>query len=208
MKLFNTMTRRKEEFVPVEPGKAKIYACGPTVYNFFHIGNARPFIIFDTLRRYFEYIGYDVTFVQNFTDVDDKMIARAAEEKTTLKELGERFIKAYFEDAQGLGIRPTVHPKATEQHWRYHQTCQPADRKGHAYEWTATCTSTCPASRATASSPASRRKNECRARASTLPTKSVTPRISRCGRLPSPARTAGILHGARAGPAGISSAAR
>lgn len=115
MKLFNTMTRRKEEFVPVEPGKAKIYACGPTVYNYFHIGNARPFIIFDTLRRYLEYSGLDVTFVQNFTDVDDKMIARANEEHVTLKALGERFIAEYFKDAQGLGIRPaTVHPKATE----------------------------------------------------------------------------------------------
>jgi cysteinyl-tRNA synthetase len=115
LKLFNTMTRRKEEFVPVEPGKAKIYACGPTVYNYFHIGNARPFIIFDTLRRYLEYSGLDVTFVQNFTDVDDKMIARANEEHVTLKALGERFIAEYFKDAQGLGIRPaTVHPKATE----------------------------------------------------------------------------------------------
>ncbi|MGI5919267.1 MAG: cysteine--tRNA ligase [Christensenellales bacterium] len=135
MKLFNTMTRRKEEFVPVEPGRVKIYACGPTVYNFFHIGNARPFIIFDTLRRYFEYIGYDVTFVQNFTDVDDKMIARAAEEKTTLKELGERFIKAYFEDAQGLGIRPaTVHPKATEHIGDIIRLVSRLIEKGHAYE--------------------------------------------------------------------------
>jgi cysteinyl-tRNA synthetase len=135
LKLFNTMTRRKEEFVPVEPGRVKIYACGPTVYNFFHIGNARPFIIFDTLRRYFEYIGYDVTFVQNFTDVDDKMIARAAEEKTTLKELGERFIKAYFEDAQGLGIRPaTVHPKATEHIGDIIRLVSRLIEKGHAYE--------------------------------------------------------------------------
>ena len=135
MKLFNTMTRRKEEFVPVEPGKAKIYACGPTVYNFFHIGNARPFIIFDTLRRYFEYTGYDVTFVQNFTDVDDKMIARAAEEQTTLRELGERFIRAYFEDAQGLGIRPaTVHPKATEHIGDIIKLVSRLIEKGHAYE--------------------------------------------------------------------------
>ena len=135
MKLFNTMTRRKEEFEPVEQGKVKIYACGPTVYNFFHIGNARPFIIFDTLRRYFEYIGYDVTFVQNFTDVDDKMIARAAEEKTTLRELGERFIRAYFEDAQGLGIRPaTVHPKATEHIGDIIKLVSRLIEKGHAYE--------------------------------------------------------------------------
>jgi cysteinyl-tRNA synthetase len=112
LKIYNTLTRRKEEFTPVHPGEVRIYACGPTVYNYFHIGNARPFIIFDTLRRYMEYRGYKVTFVQNFTDVDDKMIARAAEEKTTLKELGERFIAEYYKDAQGLGIRPAdVHPK-------------------------------------------------------------------------------------------------
>ena len=109
------MTRRKEEFVPVEQGRAKIYACGPTVYNFFHIGNARPFIIFDTLRRYLEYTGLEVTFVQNFTDVDDKMIAKANEDKVSLKALGERYISEYFKDAQGLGIRPaSFHPKATE----------------------------------------------------------------------------------------------
>ena len=85
MKLFNTLTNQKEEFIPLEPGKVKMYACGPTVYNYFHIGNARPFIVFDTLRRYFEYRGYDVTFVQNFTDVDDKMINRAHEEGITVK---------------------------------------------------------------------------------------------------------------------------
>ena len=135
MKLFNTMTRKKEEFVPVEPGKAKIYACGPTVYNFFHIGNARPFIIFDTLRRYFEYSGLDVTFVQNFTDVDDKMIARAAEEKTSLKELGERFITEYYTDAKGLGIQPaTVHPRATEHIGDIINLVKKLVESGHAYE--------------------------------------------------------------------------
>ncbi len=135
MKLFNTMTRRKEEFVPVEPGKAKIYACGPTVYNFFHIGNARPFIIFDTLRRYLEYTGLDVTFVQNFTDVDDKMIARACEEHTTLKELGERFISEYYKDANALGIRPaSVHPKATEHIDDIINLVSSLIEKGHAYE--------------------------------------------------------------------------
>lgn len=135
MKLFNTMTRKKEEFVPVEPGKAKIYACGPTVYNYFHIGNARPFIIFDTLRRYFEYSGLDVTFVQNFTDVDDKMIARAAEEKTSLKELGERFITEYYADAKGLGIQPaTVHPRATEHIGDIINLVKKLVESGHAYE--------------------------------------------------------------------------
>ncbi len=134
MKIYNTMARKKEEFVPMEPGKAKIYACGPTVYNFFHIGNARPFIIFDTLRRYLEYRGYDVTFVQNFTDVDDRLINRAAEEKTTLKEVGERFINEYFKDAQGLGIRPAdIHPKATEHIGDIIKLVKTLVDKGHAY---------------------------------------------------------------------------
>jgi cysteinyl-tRNA synthetase len=115
LKIYNTLSRKKEEFVPVSEGEAKIYACGPTVYNYFHIGNARPFVVFDTLRRYLAYRGYRVTFVQNFTDVDDKMINRAREEDTTVKELGERFITEYFKDAQGLNILPAdIHPKATE----------------------------------------------------------------------------------------------
>ncbi len=134
LKIYNTMTRKKEEFVPIEPGKAKIYACGPTVYNFFHIGNARPFIIFDTLRRYLEYRGYKVTFVQNFTDVDDKLIARAADEHTTLKEVGERYIKEYFKDAQALGIRPAdVHPKATEHIGDIIKLVKKLEEGGHAY---------------------------------------------------------------------------
>ena len=115
MQIYNTQSRRKEEFVPLEPGKVRIYACGPTVYNYFHIGNARPFIVFDTLRRYFEHKGYEVKFVQNFTDIDDKMIRRANEEGITVKELGERFIGEYYKDADALGIeRATVNPKATE----------------------------------------------------------------------------------------------
>ena len=115
MKVYNTLTNKREELVPIQDKTVSIYACGPTVYDYFHIGNARPFIIFDTLRRYLEYRGYDVRFVQNFTDIDDKMIRRANEEGITVKELGERFIGEYFIDAKGLGIRPaTVHPKATE----------------------------------------------------------------------------------------------
>ena len=115
MKIYNTMTRKKEELVPLHEGELRMYACGPTVYNYIHIGNARPLIIFDTLRRYMEYRGMKVTFVQNFTDVDDKMINRAKEENTTVKELGERFIAEYFNDAQALGVRAaTIHPKATE----------------------------------------------------------------------------------------------
>lgn len=134
MKIYNTMTRKKEEFIPGEPGTAKIYACGPTVYNYFHIGNARPFIIFDTLRRYLEYTGMNVMFVQNFTDVDDKMIARANEEEISLKALGERFIKEYYTDAKGLGIRSAdVHPKATEHIGDIIKLVKKLEEGGHAY---------------------------------------------------------------------------
>ena len=109
------MTRTKEEFVPMEEGKVKMYACGPTVYNYFHLGNARPFVTFDTLRRYLEYRGYDVTFCQNFTDIDDKMINKANEEGTTVKEIADRYIAEYYKDADALGIlRPTYQPRATE----------------------------------------------------------------------------------------------
>jgi len=106
---------KKEEFVPLEPGKVKMYACGPTVYNLFHVGNARPLIMFDVLRRYFEYRGYEVTFVQNFTDIDDKIINRAIEEGITSEEVAEKYIAEYMMDARGLGVREaTIHPKATE----------------------------------------------------------------------------------------------
>lgn len=115
MKLYNTMTRKKEEFEPMTPGEVRMYSCGPTVYNYFHIGNARPFIIFDILRRYFEYRGNKVTFVQNFTDVDDKIIKRAKDENTTEKEVSDRFIKEYFKDAGALNIRKAdYHPRVTE----------------------------------------------------------------------------------------------
>lgn len=115
MKIYNTLTRSKQEFIPINAGEVKMYACGPTVYNYIHIGNARPLIIFDTLRRYMEYRGMKVTFVQNFTDVDDKMINRANDEGITVKELGDRFIEEYFKDAQALGVHAaTIHPKATE----------------------------------------------------------------------------------------------
>ena len=104
MKIFNTLTREKEEFVPIEQGKVKMYACGPTVYNFIHIGNARPICVFDTMRRYLEFKGYDVTFVQNFTDIDDKIIKKANEEGVTAKEIAERYINEYLTDTKGLGI--------------------------------------------------------------------------------------------------------
>ncbi len=135
MKLYNTLSRTKEEFVPLCEGKVKMYSCGPTVYNFFHIGNARPFIIFDTLRRYLEYIGYDVTFVQNFTDIDDKMIKNANEQGITVKELADRFIEEYFTDAKGLGIKEaSIHPKATENIEAIIDTVKTLVDKGYAYE--------------------------------------------------------------------------
>ncbi len=135
MKIYNTLSRKKEEFVPLEEGKVKMYSCGPTVYNFFHIGNARPFIIFDTLRRYLEYIGYDVTFVQNFTDIDDKMIKNANEQGITVKDLADKFIAEYFTDAKGLGIKEaSIHPKATENIDAIIDTVKTLIEKGYAYE--------------------------------------------------------------------------
>ena len=135
MKIYNSLTRRKEEFVPLHEGEARIYSCGPTVYNYFHIGNARPFVVFDTLRRYLEYRGYTVTFVQNFTDIDDKMIKRANEENITVKELGDRFIQEYYQDAAALMIRPaTVHPRATEHIGEMIGLIKKLEKKGLAYQ--------------------------------------------------------------------------
>jgi len=115
MKIYNTMTRKKEEFIPIKAGEVSMYVCGPTVYNFFHIGNARTFLVFDAVRRYFEYRGYKVNFIQNFTDIDDKMINKANDEKITVKQLGDKFIKEYYQDADGLNIkRATINPRATE----------------------------------------------------------------------------------------------
>ena len=134
MQIYNSQTRKKETFVPLKEGKVGIYACGPTVYNFFHIGNARPFIVFDVLRRYLEHKGYEVTFVQNFTDIDDRMIQKANEEKSTVREVAERYIAAYFEDAKALGIRPaTVHPKATDHIPQIISLIQKLVDKGYAY---------------------------------------------------------------------------
>ncbi|MBO5360317.1 MAG: cysteine--tRNA ligase [Clostridia bacterium] len=115
MRIFNTLTRSKQELKTIEPGVLKVYACGPTVYNFIHIGNARPLCVFDVLRRYMEYRGYDVKFVQNFTDIDDKIIRRANEEGLTYKEVSEKYIEEFWKDAKGMNVREaTVHPKATE----------------------------------------------------------------------------------------------
>ncbi len=135
MKIFNTMTRMKEEFVPMEEGKVKLYACGPTVYNYFHLGNARPFVTFDTLRRYLEYRGYEVTFCQNFTDIDDKMINRANQEGITIKELADRYIAEYYKDADALGIkRPTYQPRATETMDEIIALISDLVEKGYAYQ--------------------------------------------------------------------------
>ena len=135
MKIFNTLTRQKEEFVPIEPGKVRMYACGPTVYNYIHIGNARPICVFDTLRRYLEYRGYDVTFVQNFTDIDDKLINKANEEGITVREVAERYIGEYMTDTKGLGIRPAdIHPRATENIDTIIDMVKTLEEKGFAYE--------------------------------------------------------------------------
>lgn len=134
MKIYNTLTRKKEEFVPIDKNEVKMYSCGPTVYDYFHIGNARPFIIFDTMRRYLEYRGYKVKFVQNFTDIDDKMINRANREGITVKELGDRFINEYFKDAKALDIHPaTVHPKATENIDAIIDIIKKLEDNGYAY---------------------------------------------------------------------------
>ena len=135
MKIYNTMTRKKEEFVPLKAGEVSMYVCGPTVYNFFHIGNARTFLVFDAVRRYFEYRGYKVNFVQNFTDIDDKMINKANDEKITVKQLGDRFIKEYYQDADGLNIqRATVNPRATEFMEEIVSFVKDLIDKGFAYE--------------------------------------------------------------------------
>ena len=135
MKIFNTLTRDKQEFVPIEPGKAKIYACGPTVYNYIHIGNARPLCVFDVLRRYLEYRGYDVTFVQNFTDIDDKIIKRANEEDTDYETVSKKYIEEFWVDAKGLNFKPaTVHPKATENIDKIIEIVSGLIENGHAYE--------------------------------------------------------------------------
>lgn len=135
IQIYNSQTRRKEDFVPLRAGKVGMYCCGPTVYDFFHIGNARPFIMFDVFRRYLQYRGYEVTFVQNFTDVDDKMIDRARREGVTVRELGDRFIAEYWKDANALGVKPAdVHPRATEHMPQMIALIQGLIDKGMAYE--------------------------------------------------------------------------
>ena len=135
MKIYNTLSMKKEEFVEIEKGKVKMYSCGPTVYNYFHIGNARPFIVFDTLRNYLEYRGYEVTFIQNFTDVDDKIINKANEEGISPIELADKYIQEYYKDAEAIGIRKaTVHPRVTENIDEIIEFIKDLINKGYAYE--------------------------------------------------------------------------
>lgn len=134
MKIFNTLSRSKEEFVPLEPGKVKMYVCGPTVYNYIHIGNARPMIVFDTVRRYFEYKGYDVNYVSNFTDVDDKIINKANEEGVDSRVISERFIAECKKDMAGLNVKDaTTHPQATQEIPGMLDMISTLIEKGHAY---------------------------------------------------------------------------
>lgn len=134
MKIYNTMSRQKEELVPMEPGKLKIYACGPTVYNYIHIGNARPICVFDVLRRYLEYRDYQVTYVQNFTDIDDKIINKANEEGTDYLTVSRRYMEEYKKDAQGLNVRPAdIHPLATENIDEIIAMVSRLEEKGYAY---------------------------------------------------------------------------
>lgn len=134
MRIFNTMTRQKEEFIPNNPDEVKIYACGPTVYNYIHIGNARPLCVFDVLRRYLEYRGYNVKFVQNFTDVDDKIIKRANEEGITFEEVSKKYIEEFWTDANGLNFKKaSVHPKATENIDEIINIIKTLEEKGYAY---------------------------------------------------------------------------
>ena len=135
MKVYNTLTRQKEEFVPLEHGKVKMYVCGPTVYDYIHIGNARPYVIFDTIRRYLEYKGYEVNYVQNFTDVDDKIIKRANEEGVDSKVISERYIEEAKKDAEGLNVEPaTKNPKVTEEMDNIIEMIKVLIDKGYAYE--------------------------------------------------------------------------
>jgi len=135
MKLYNTLTRKKEDFVPLEENKVKMYVCGPTVYDYIHIGNARPYVIFDTIRRYMEYKGYDVNYVQNFTDVDDKIIKRANEENVSAKDIADRFVNEAIKDAEGLNVEPaTKNPRVTEEMPHIIEMIQTLVQKGFAYE--------------------------------------------------------------------------
>ncbi|KHF28944.1 Cysteine--tRNA ligase [Anoxybacillus sp. BCO1] len=135
IQVYNTLTRKKEPFIPLEPNKVKMYVCGPTVYNYIHIGNARPAIVFDTIRRYLQFRGYEVQYVSNFTDVDDKLIRAARELGEDVPTIAERFIEAYFEDITALGCKKAdVHPRVTENIDTIIQFIEQLIEKGYAYE--------------------------------------------------------------------------
>ena len=135
MKIYNTLTKKKEEFVPIREGEVSMYVYGPTVYNYFHIGNARPFVVFDTMRKYLEYRGNKVNFVQNFTDVDDKIINKAREEGVSASEVSERFIKEYFADAKSINVKEaTVHPRVSQSMEDIIVFIKDLVDKGYAYE--------------------------------------------------------------------------
>ena len=135
MKFYNTLTKKKEEFVPLVPGKVSMYVCGPTVYNFIHIGNARPMIVFDTARRYMEHKGYEVNYVSNFTDVDDKIIAKAIEEGVSAQEISERYIKECKQDMADMNVKPaTTHPLATQEIDGMIEMISTLIEKGFAYD--------------------------------------------------------------------------
>ena len=205
MKIFNTLTREKEEFVPIEPGKVKMYACGPTVYNFIHIGNARPICVFDTLRRYLEFRGYEVTFVQNFTDIDDKIIKKANEEGVSAKEIAERYINEYLTDTKGLGIREaTIHPKATETIDEIKHIVETLEDTGFAYEAGGDVLFRTRKCRATASCPISHWRNWRAAHASASASTRRTHWTLFCGSRQNRESQAGLPAGERADRAGTS----
>ena len=134
MKLYNTLNRQKEDFCPLEKNKVGIYCCGPTTYNYIHLGNARPLVVFDTIRRYFLFRGYKVNYVQNFTDIDDKIINRAKDENLSAEEIAKKYIAAYFEDTKELNILiPDTQPKVTEHIKEIIELVQNIITKGHAY---------------------------------------------------------------------------
>ena len=134
MRFYNTLSKKKEEFIPLEEGRVRMYVCGPTVYNFIHIGNARPMIVFDTARRYMEYKGYEVNYVSNFTDVDDKIIAKAIEEGVSSEEISQRYIQECKKDMEGMNVRPaTTHPLATQEIGGMIRMIEALVEKGYAY---------------------------------------------------------------------------
>ena len=208
MQLYNTLTRKKEEFVPVRPGKVNMYVCGITAYDYCHIGHARSALVFDVLVRHLRALGLDVTFVRNFTDVDDKIIRRANEEKRDWREVGQTYIDAFHEDMDRLNVVRADHePRATEYIQQMQDLCSELIAQGKAYAVpSGDVYFRVRAIRLTASSPAAAWTN-CRPVPAWLPVKkSRIPWTLPCGRRPSPASPSGKAPGARAVPAGISNA--